>query len=180
MCEFSPKLIAWIDGELPEDEMAAVSAHVPWCNECRHDSEAFRSVSLAFAECARSEAPQRARRLRASVIAVAGIAAALLVALLLMPRHSAEVQARFVPPSAIVSATPAARAETTHVIARRPKRARKHLPEQAVWMPVEPTVQIGIPADALFPPGTLPDGITFVADLRLAANGSPASIALRP
>jgi len=47
-------------------------------------------------------------------------------------------------------------------------------------MPADPTIEIVIPADALFPPGTLPEGAGFVADLRLAADGSPASVALRP
>jgi hypothetical protein len=47
-------------------------------------------------------------------------------------------------------------------------------------MAAEPTIQILIPADALFPPGALPEGVDFVADLRLAAEGSPARLALRP
>jgi len=179
MCEFSGKLVAWIDGELPQDEMAAVGAHVPWCNECRCEAEAFRSVSVAFADCARSESPRSRRRVRAGVIAVAGIAAAVLVALLMMPRRSPEVQARFVPPPATALASPAVPAQATHTVARHVKRIAKRVPAQTVWMPEEPTVQIAIPADALFPPGALPDGITFVADLRLAANGSPASVALR-
>jgi len=180
MCEFSGRLIAWIDGELPQEETAAVSAHVPWCNECRRDAEAFRSVSVAFAECARTVAPQRARRLRAGVIAVAAIAAAVLVALLVMPRKSPVLQAHLVLPGAAITEVPAVLPQAPRTVARHVKRIPKRVPAQAVWMPAEPTVQIAIPADALFPPGALPDGINFVADLQLAANGSPASVALRP
>jgi anti-sigma factor RsiW len=184
MCEFSGKLVAWIDGELPEDEMAAVGAHVPWCNDCRREAEAFRKVSVAFAECARTVAPQRARRIRAGVVAVAGIAAAVLVALLVMPRKSPELQARLVIPGIAATKLAAVLPQATRAVARPVKRIAKRVskpvPAQAVWMPAEPTVQIVIPADALLPPGALPDGINFVADLQLAANGSPASVALRP
>jgi hypothetical protein len=103
-----------------------------------------------------------------------------LVALLVMPRKSPEVQAHLVIPGAAVTELPPARPQATRTVAAHVKQKSKHLPAQTVWMPAEPTVQIVIPADALLPPGALPDGINFVADLQLAANGSPASVALRP
>jgi hypothetical protein len=47
-------------------------------------------------------------------------------------------------------------------------------------MPAQPTIEIAIPSDALFPPGAVPEGFAFVADLSLAQDGSPAELALRP
>ena len=60
-------------------------------------------------------------------------------------------------------------------------RLRKQVPApSAAWQPAEQTIQIIIPADALFPPGAFPEGVSFVADLRLAADGSAGGLALRP
>jgi hypothetical protein len=41
-------------------------------------------------------------------------------------------------------------------------------------------IQITIPGDAMFPPGAVPDGVNFVADLTIAADGAPQEIRLRP
>jgi hypothetical protein len=47
------------------------------------------------------------------------------------------------------------------------------------WAP-EPAVQIGIPAEAMFAPGTVPQGVSFSAELRLAADGSAHELRLQP
>jgi hypothetical protein len=47
------------------------------------------------------------------------------------------------------------------------------------WMAAEPAIQIAIPGDAMFPPGALPEGVSFVAELSVAADGSPERIHLQ-
>ncbi|MBV8775492.1 MAG: zf-HC2 domain-containing protein [Deltaproteobacteria bacterium] len=46
--------------------------------------------------------------------------------------------------------------------------------------PPEPHIEIAIPADAIFPPGALPEGMSFTADLTISAYGSPEQLGLRP
>jgi Putative zinc-finger len=41
-------------------------------------------------------------------------------------------------------------------------------------------IQIAIPADAMFPPGAVPDGVSFVADVSLGADGAIAQLRLLP
>ena len=47
------------------------------------------------------------------------------------------------------------------------------------WAP-EPAVQIAIPAEAMFAPGAVPQGVSFSAELRLAADGSARELRLQP
>ena len=42
------KLMAWLDGELPDAEAAAVERHVRECTECASRAEAYRQASMAF------------------------------------------------------------------------------------------------------------------------------------
>jgi hypothetical protein len=52
--------------------------------------------------------------------------------------------------------------------------------ERAVeWRPTETAVQIAIPADAMFPPGAMPKGMNFIAELSIAADGSVEQVRLR-
>jgi hypothetical protein len=46
--------------------------------------------------------------------------------------------------------------------------------------PAESAIEIAIPAEALFPPGAAPQGIAFVADLRIAPDGLPLGLHLEP
>jgi hypothetical protein len=41
-------------------------------------------------------------------------------------------------------------------------------------------IQIAIPADEMFPPGAVPEGMHFVADVTIAADGSAEQLRLRP
>jgi anti-sigma factor RsiW len=43
-----------------------------------------------------------------------------------------------------------------------------------------PAVQVAIPADALFPPGAVPPGISFTADIAIEPDASAQRISLRP
>jgi hypothetical protein len=40
-------------------------------------------------------------------------------------------------------------------------------------------VEIAIPADAIFPPGAVPEGFSFAADVTIAPDGSAQQIGLR-
>jgi hypothetical protein len=44
---------------------------------------------------------------------------------------------------------------------------------------MDTAIQIAIPAEAMFPPGAMPAGINFVADMRIALDGSVQQIRLR-
>jgi hypothetical protein len=44
----------------------------------------------------------------------------------------------------------------------------------------EPALRIAIPADAIFAPGALPDGMIFVADLSIGVDGRVEQLRLLP
>jgi hypothetical protein len=49
----------------------------------------------------------------------------------------------------------------------------------ANWVSFEPAIQIAIPVEAMFPPGAVPEGITFIADLSIAADESVQGLRLQ-
>jgi anti-sigma factor RsiW len=324
------KLMAWLDGELPDADAAAVERHVRECTECASRAEAYRQASMAFeaycevcceaalaaptlqvsapfahaaarAEDGRGELaepaisrsvahgggagrgfPRRALGWAAAgaVAAVAAVAVLLLVALP-RPRRdavpgrarasaanaagaaapvdaAAETRARKNGPTAAVvaqgidvhgmaapgTAAPnvnapnfaapdfaaanldAANLATTklngrglgtsslhaHNVATHSATARRGRSDPALlaagnthpagvagtqaaiapapsarisanvasWTPAEPAIQIAIPAAAMFPPGAVPEGLTFIADVTIAADGSAQRLRLRP
>ena len=44
----------------------------------------------------------------------------------------------------------------------------------------DPAIQIAIPADAMFPPGAVPEGVTYIANLSLTSDGSVQGLRLQP
>jgi hypothetical protein len=52
--------------------------------------------------------------------------------------------------------------------------------ENAAALAPEPPIEIAIPGDAMFPPGAVPDGISFTAVVTIAADGSAQGMGLRP
>jgi hypothetical protein len=73
--------------------------------------------------------------------------------------------------------------ETTPVVKRT--FHRRHEPAQvqsnnANWVPSEPAIEIVVPAESMFPPGAVPEGFAFTADLSIAPDGSAQQIRLRP
>ncbi len=48
MCDFQPKLVAWLDHELPEDQAAEVERHVQACEECRAERENYEHSDIAL------------------------------------------------------------------------------------------------------------------------------------
>lgn len=175
MCEFSSKLILWMDGELPPVEAEAVDRHLAECRECLDQADSFRKVSEAFALHVRETAAPPARSSARYVVPAAIAAAALLVFVLLKPHPTTQVAASIPPPAVAVQAPTVA-----PVKAARPRVRHRARKPAAPWIPAEPTIQVLIPADALFPPGALPEGVGLVADFRLAADGSPSTLLSRP
>jgi hypothetical protein len=52
--------------------------------------------------------------------------------------------------------------------------------QSAELLPTEPAIEIAIPSDAMFPPGAVPEGVSFVADVTLGADGSAERLRLQP
>jgi hypothetical protein len=199
MCEFSGKLIAWLDRELSVEEIAEVERHLAGCSECRSGVEAYKRVSGEFdaycdatmASNARREAPRWA-----PVAIAAGAVTALVALFLAMPRarveapvsHSSQA-AIAASPAVAAAAVPAAIRPTMQRVHRRAAAASVSIwnqhpsplqNENSYFLPDGPMIQIAIPADEMFPPGAVPEGIHFVADLTIAADGSAERLSLRP
>jgi anti-sigma factor RsiW len=208
MCDFERKLIAWLDQELSENEAAAVALHLQTCAECRGQVEAFRQVSGAFdrycdAYCDAVVASRPGRKISRRVLTISGgaavAAAALAVFFLLAPQAPvqqsptlakvttpAEIDvAKPVPP--VQAAQPAAAA--VKPVSRTERHSRpgqgkqstvQRQREETSWVASEPAVEIAIPADAIFPPGAVPEGVGFTADITIAPDGSAQQIRLQP
>jgi hypothetical protein len=62
------------------------------------------------------------------------------------------------------------------VVAQRPVVRSKSRAEKPPL--TQAAIQIAIPAEAIFPPGAVPEGVTYIASL--APDGSVQSIRLQP
>jgi anti-sigma factor RsiW len=159
MCEYSGRLIAWLDQELPDQEAAHVEWHVAQCAECRQALSAYQEVSAAFLSCYEGTMaipPQRKTKLwvGGGLAAAAAMLAAIFIPL---------------PPAEKISFHPPSPPPAPIVTAGTPVHARRHSRPALVrrqWIAEEPTVQVALPADALFPPGAVPQGFSFIADVR--------------
>jgi anti-sigma factor RsiW len=187
MCEYSGKLMAWLDRELGDDEMADVQGHIRECMECQSRVKKYEQVSETFdAYCDALMGVKVRRRMPRWVPALAAAAAiAIAVTLgLTLPRRRAERQA--IPPFAasapaavILEPTLQSTAEPIKPIRRRHAAPRVQAPT-AHWVPAEPAIEIAIPAESMFPPGAFPEGVNFTADVSFAPDGSAEQVRLRP
>ncbi len=73
------------------------------------------------------------------------------------------------------------------VATKKIHRPRAVLPVQesvqepaAKWQPPDTAVQITIPAETMFAPGAIPEGMNFVAELSIGPDGSVERLRLRP
>jgi len=182
MCDFSGRLVAWMDRELPDNQAAEVERHVRDCSECRRRVDAYAEASRAFVAYFDAAIGERTRhRLPRWVpVLLSGAAAAVL----LLVFQTASIELIPVQPR-VADVAPAVVVETE--TAPRPvKRVfRRHMltpmkPPAANWALAEPSIQIAIPVEAMFPPGAVPEGITFIADLSVAADGSVQGLRLQP
>ncbi len=181
MCDLSERLIAWLDHELPENEAAAVERHVQACAECRSRLDAYKKIDKTFdAYCDAAMVASERRRLPRWVPVLSGAAAAVAL-FLLFPRGHVErlplhVPAATASPAIVLEAPPAPISTRTH----RRHGAAPVQSQTANWVPAEPAIQIAIPAEAMFAPGTIPEGVSFTAELSIAADGSAQRLRLRP
>lgn len=199
MCEFSGKLIAWLDHELPAEEAVEVGRHLAICAECRSGVEAYKRVSGefdAFCDAAMASNARRGAPRWAAVASAAGAVAALVALLLAIPRTRVEPPALHSRQAAVATSPAVVAAEVPASVRpaiRRVHRRQAIAPVQiqdanakpaqyqnAYLPPDGPMIQIAIPADEMFPPGAVPEGMHFVADLTIAADGSAERLRLRP
>jgi hypothetical protein len=224
MCDYSGKLVAWMDSELPEGEAADVERHLGACGDCRERLAAYQQASSTFEAYCQTTLGEEARRpnaphwAAAARLAGAIAAAAAIAVLLMLPRQ----RVAHAPAGAtVVAGAPhvAVKAEdaphvavrkqaivdvkAAHCAASATKKERPRFAgpgartenspnetgltaspvsptENAGELPAEPPIQIDIPADAMFPPGAVPPGMRFTADLTIASDGSPERLGLRP
>ncbi len=192
MCEFSGNLVAWMDGELARHEAVIVAQHVEACEECRERVALYEEASRGFAahydatleraEAAKKETNRTRKTGRkfpvwVPVVTAVGATAAVLL-LILLPRSSTPI-----PVVPLVAVTHPPVAEKPAIKPLTPVR-RVHVPVRhkapaANWAMSESAIQIAIPADSMFPPGAVPEGIHYVASLSLA-DGSVQAIRLQP
>jgi hypothetical protein len=185
MCNFSGRLIAWMDCELEANEAAVLGRHVRACAECRERVAAYEDVSRGFAaycdvvlKTAMVTKIHRSLPRWVPVVAGAAAVAAVVLVMALQPRSIKPIPvvlrvAEGRPPIAPKTATNA----PNPVQRRHPAAHRK---TQAVnWAVAGPAIQIAIPGDAIFPPGAVPEGVNFVANLSLA-DGSVQGLRLQP
>ena len=185
MCDFSGKLIAWLDDELPATETVDIERHVGGCAQCRSRVNLFEQVGNHFnAYCEAVLSSKERRRLPRWTPVLTGVAATATIAALLLVFLPAPVEqpplagsAATLPPPIVlktgVTPVPSRRRHATGTV---------QIPRQiqyASW-PEPAAIQIAIPADEMFPPGAVPAGVNFVAELSIAADGSAEQLRLRP
>jgi len=179
MCDFAGKLTAWLDGELAAAEAAEIERHLRLCAECRERLETYRRAVSAFdgycaayadavlASRSQRELPRRVLRVSAAV-ALAAVVATLL--LLTPPPQVPVASVRSGP--GIMSAP---------IIADEPLSATQMAQAQdGNFPPSGLALEIAIPGDDMAPPGALPEGVGFTADVMLAPDGSAQQIRIRP
>jgi hypothetical protein len=170
---------------LADDQMKDVQRHLGECLECRTRLAKYEQVSKALdnycAVAVRANVDTKRPGWVPTLSLVAGAAvAAVLVLLLSRPRVEQPIAAR-----PLVAARPAIVPEVTQarvpnkVVHRQSSRSRA--PAQTVsWQPAEPVIQVAIPAESMFPPGAIPEGVSFVADVSFGLDGAAQQIRLRP
>jgi anti-sigma factor RsiW len=195
MCDFPGRLVAWLDGEMPEGEAAEVQRHVQSCVECRGRVDAYERVSKGVnAYCDEALATKVHRGavrwgLVLSAAAVVGIAF-----VMAFPRarveqtlaqQTLEQHAAAAAPALNDAATAGSAARVLEAAPASEKKIhrRRAVPapiQSSSWMATAPAIQIAIPAEAMFPPGAAPDGVNFVAEVSIAPDGSAQGLRLQP
>lgn len=180
MCDVQAKLIAWLDHELSTDEFAEVQCHIEGCKECRTRLAAYEKVSETFdVYCDVVVATKMRRRVARWVPVLAG--AVVTVMFLAFPRTRIEPPLILAPTITVASvpvpAQPAPETAPRKTIHRRHAVAAVQV-RAVKWQPMETAVQIAIPAEAMFPPGAMPKGMNFIAELSIAPDGSVKQVRL--
>jgi anti-sigma factor RsiW len=194
-----------LDREVAADEFAEIEQHVAACEECRNCAAEFERVSGDLKEYCKAlvQSKEERRTVRMSPILWAAAAAVVLALILAYPRrHAASpiekpgvaaVAGTNSPPAVTTKATNSVPApfKPGHDAARRRPAAHaggdaaccgplKMQSQNANWAAEDPSLQIAIPAEAMFPPGAVPEGVNFVADVSIGADGRVEQLRLRP
>jgi hypothetical protein len=181
MCNYFGRLTALLDHELSVHEAADVVRHVRVCAECRSNLDRYKQVTGAFeAYCDATMALKMHWRVPRWAPVLLGAAAAVAALLLAYPR--ARVEQPPIHPS-VAAATRADVLETAPAAIKRTHRrpvVRPARSQHTDLLPAELAVAIAIPAEAMFPPGAVPEGVNFIAELSIAADGSAQRLRLRP
>jgi anti-sigma factor RsiW len=183
MCDTQTKLLAWLDSELPPEEAADVERHVEDCQECRSRLGAYQQVSETFelyCDAVLAAKTHKTFSFWVPALAVAMVATAVyLLAFpslrVTTPSIAAPVRTSASVPEPAPSTPQPVRDMTTHKRRRVPPAERK----PRSWQPTETAVEIAIPAEAVLPPGTVPEGMNFIAELSIAPDGSVKQVRLR-
>jgi anti-sigma factor RsiW len=184
MCDVQAKLIAWLDRELSSDEAAGVERHIEGCKECRSRLAAYEQVSNTFdVYCDAVVAAKTRRRVPRWVPVLASAAVAAVVMFLAFSRTHVELPPVLIPTitaaSVALPAPPELESAPRKTIHRRRRAVAPVQVRAAKWQPMETAVQIAIPAEAMFPPGAMPKGLNFIAELSIAPDGSVRQVRLR-
>ena len=188
MCNFDGNLIAWMDGELSSEIASDVERHVRSCGDCRQRLAKYENVSRDFAAyylTKNQPVVVPANRVTRWVpYAAAAAAAILLVSSVFVLRRPNKIAPEVRESAKVISPAQA----QSHVelspavpvaskpIARHRVPPHQSRPEEA--SPTQTAIQIAIPAEAMFPPGAVPQGMAYIASL--APDGSIQSIRLQP
>jgi anti-sigma factor RsiW len=196
MCEFSGKMMAWIDGELPAGKDADVERHKRFCTECQNRIRVYKQVSASVEAYCEAAVSKQVHPRVSQLMFLASAAAAVVLAVFLGISHARFQSKRTPLVTASIGPLPSVETEisvgrpakvlgvrrqnNTHDVVRTAARQRKESVENTTWIPAEPAIQIAIPAEAMFPPGSVPEGASFTVDLTIGADGSAQQLRLRP
>jgi anti-sigma factor RsiW len=187
MCNYSAKLIAWLDHELPENEASDLEQHVQGCAQCRSLASSYEAASDLF-NAYREEVMALQPRQKMPVWTPVAVGAALTAAMVMILFVFLPARDEQTLPHPAVAAAPQVVVPGPELTAAKKSQRRQRLftpvkgprqAEQTSW-PSESAIQVTIPADAMFPPGAVPEGVNFVADINIAADGLPDRLQLQP
>jgi hypothetical protein len=213
MCDYSGRLVAWLDREMQADEASEMERHVAACAECRNCAAELDRVSGAFKDYCEALAQTKEHRKASGVAPIFWAAAAAIVLAVMFAYPRGHVTSPMQQPSvtavAKTDSSPSltvkaaenvpAPSKADHRAARRQAADRtgkgagspglcsgqdcaptKVQGQSANWVAEEPAIQIAIPAEAMFPPGAVPEGVNFVADVSIGSDGRVEQLRLRP
>ena len=184
MCEYARKLVAYLDHELSADEALALELHLQGCQRCREQMFEYRQVSATFNDYCAAMATAGTQRLKQRRVPLwTAAAAVLLLATLgaviqrvprqtLSPTNVPALASQVALPTQVTARPRSETLPTTTKSIHRRHRTRPALPATENWLPSEPSIQVAIPADAVFPPGAVPDGVSFTAVVNIGLDGS--------
>lgn len=183
MCDVQAKLIPWLDRELSLDEAADVDRHIEGCQECRAQLATYKHVSETFDVYCDAVVVAKTRRRVPRWVPVLTSAIVAAAAMFLAFSQRRVEPLPVLNPTVVATSVPVPIPRATEPASRKTIRRRRAVPavqeRPAKWQPTETAVQIAIPAEAMFPPGAMPNGMNFIAELSIAPDGSVKQVRLR-